>query len=251
VNSSEAKQEFAVRHYNWGRSEFGTEIRNAFPILGCFKCGRFWTRCQFMKTLNEDEQIRLATAFLKKSNPEVLERLGEIVNQDENQLLNRFRVYSSSLETRRQEEVAIEARQRATDDKVARRSKIQKQMLRVLQEKFGSLGLEADSSEVCFKQNHGDWIINTHFDFNVRGRQFDYGHSIYSQSRVGQNGPPTAILGFPSLTGYLGLRGDTEFSEILEGDVGSVCDFVIRRSEVFLGIVPELLTGIEIAPSGR
>ena len=57
---SNAKDEFAVRHYLWGESEFKQEIDESFPILRSFKSGRVWKRYRFMEQLDKTGQMILA-----------------------------------------------------------------------------------------------------------------------------------------------------------------------------------------------
>jgi hypothetical protein len=52
-------------------------------------------------------------------------------------------------------------------------------------------------------------------------------------------------LGFPSLSGWLGIRGDTQWEYLMDEDIQPACDFIIQRSRHFFEIVPKLLKGLE------
>src|ERR1039458_8735876 len=91
---SKAKQEFAVRYYLWGQSEFKKEIDESFPILRSFKAGIFGKRYRFMQQLDRREQLVLASGLLKRSNPDAVEALSENFTPEENALLTQLQEFS-------------------------------------------------------------------------------------------------------------------------------------------------------------
>jgi len=77
VNYSQAKEEFDIRHFLWGKTEFEQEIRGGFPILQTFASGRFWRLHQFMRRLDHSESRLFTAALLKTHNPEAAKALNE------------------------------------------------------------------------------------------------------------------------------------------------------------------------------
>jgi len=96
-----------------------------------------------------------------------------------------------------------------------------------------------------FKMRHHGWIVTTHFDFQVRGRQFDYSHTIHSETRVPPHDLPAAILGFPGMTGWLGLKHSSEWSNLVDEDIQSTCDFIVQRCGCFFEVLPKMLKGLD------
>jgi hypothetical protein len=247
MNFSQAKNEFAVRYYLWGEAEFKREIDESFPILRSFKTGRFWKRYRFMERLDKRDQLILASGLLKRSNPDAVQIIGEKFTPDEERLLaqlREFRLNSPDLET------DLHAKQQAGEKiKFAGKAKLRRVIIGRFKEAFGSncidlaiVGLDPDLN---FKMQCCGWRLNTHFEFNGAARQITYFHQISSETAKEPDGVRAIILGFPSLCGWLGLRGDVEWGYLKENDIQPVCDFVIQRCRHFFEVVPKLLKGIE------
>ena len=300
---TKAKQEFAVRHYLWGESEFKREIDESFPILRTFKAGRFWRDYQFMQRLDKREQMIFAEGLLKKHNSDGVQAVGENYSTEEQSLFSKREVFNEvlrihfflrQLEKGNQFESArdlfqfaypnlkklldeipletdedlrlrldaffhpapsnleeeIDARRLAGEKiRFASKAKIRRAILKQFKAAFGAdcfdLAIVGMDPELDFKMKWNGWIIITQFDFEVKGRQFDYGHAICSEATIPPHGIPAAILGFPSLTGWLGLRGNTEWQYLMDEDIQPVCNFIIQRCRCFFEVVPKLLKGLE------
>ena len=247
---SQAKLEFAIRHYLWGQSEFEQEIQNGFPILHTFKSGRLWKLCRFLQKINEKEKSLLAKAFLKKSNPEAAKELNEILTFEEEELHLQYRDFCLAFSTREAEKIETETRAAAAGRaKFASKPKIRRAVLKQFKAAFGgecfnlaSVGLD---QELNFKMKLNGWVVSTSFDFEVRGRQFDYSHTIRSETIIHPHDIPAVILGMPSLTGWLGLRGWSQWEHLIDEDIQPTCDFIIKQSRNFFDVAPKLLKNLD------
>jgi hypothetical protein len=242
-----AKQEFAVRYYLWGQSEFKKEIDESFPILRSFKAGSFWKRYRFMQQLDRREQLILASGLLKRSNPDAVQALSENFTPEENALLTQLREFSLKSEGL---EAEILATQRAGEKiKFASKAKIRRTILNQFKTAFGSecfnLAIVGMDPELEFKMKCCGWPLETNFEFNGVNRQISYSHRIISDTAKEPDGVRAIILGFPSLSGWLGIRGDTQWEYLMDEDIQPACDFIIQRSRHFFEIVPKLLKGLE------
>ncbi|EEF57888.1 hypothetical protein [Pedosphaera parvula] len=247
---TKAREEFAVRYYEWGTLEFKREMADSFPILRSFKSGRFWKLHRFMQQLGKYDQIIMASARLKHNNPEAIAALGEHITPKEEALLTQFREFCLDFPTRQTEEAEIRARVEAAGrTRFASKAKIRRAILKQFRGAFETecfdLAIVGIDPELDFKMKRNGWIVTTHFDFEVRGRQFDYGHAICSEASIPPHGMPAVILGFPSLTGWLGLRGDTGWEHLIDEDIQPVCDFIIQHCRIFFDVLPKLLKGLD------
>jgi hypothetical protein len=253
---SKAQQEFAVRYFLWGESEWKKEINESFPVLRSFKTGKFWKRYHFMQQLDRKEQLILASGLLKKTNSDAVQALGESFTTEEEALLQRLREFSLNSSGF---EAEIGERQLAGEKiKFASKAKIRRAILKQFKVAFGAecfdLAIVGMDPELNFKMKWNGWIISTYFNFEARGRQFQgkgpqfhYSHSIYSEafSEYREAKIPVVILGFPNLTGWLGLKGDVPWAYVMDEEIQSVCNFIIERCRIFFALVPKFLKGLE------
>lgn len=244
---SKAKHEFAVRYYLWGQSEFKREIEESFPLMRSFKAGRFWKRYRFMQQLEGREQLILASAILKRANPDAVQALGESFTSEEEALLAQLREFSL---TPAGLEAEIQARQRAGEKiKFASKAKLRRAIIDQFKGAFGSecidLAIVGLDTELEFKMKCCGWLLTTNFEFDGVNRQITYSHRISSETAKEPDGVRAVILGFPSLSGWLGTRGDTKWEYLMDEDIQPVCDFIIQRCRHFFEVAPKLLKGLE------
>jgi hypothetical protein len=245
---SKAKQEFAIRHYLWGQSEFKKEIEESFPIMRSFKAGRFGKRYRFIQQLDRTEQLILASGLLKRANPDAVQALGESFTSGEEALLAKLREFNLRSEGF---EVDILARQRAGEKiKFANKAKLRRAILNQFKGTFGSecidLAIVGLDPELNFKIKCCGWILNTYFEFNGVRKQIIYHHSITSEIAIEPDGVRQIALGVPpNLLGWLGLRGDAQWEYLMDEDIQPVCDFIIQRCRYFFEIAPQILRGLE------
>ena len=244
---SEAKQEFAVRHYLWGQFEFKREIDESFPLMRSFKAGRIWKRYRFMQQIDEREQLILASGLLKRANPDAVQALGESFTPDEETLLAQLREFSLHPKGFGAE---TEARKSA-EERIgfASKAKLRRAVMNQFEGAFGSqcinLAIVGLDPEMNFKMKCCGWLLSTDFTFNGVKRQVAYSHRIRSEMSKERDGVRDIILGFPSLSGWLGTRGDTSWEYLLDEDIQLVCDFIIQRCRHWFDVAPKLLKGLE------
>lgn len=202
-----------------------------------------------MRQIDSHSQKLFASANLKKSNPEATEALDERLTPQEEALYAQYCDHNLILSVREAEEAEIRARVAASaSGKFATKAKIRRAILSRFKTAFGAecfdLAIVGMNPELDFKMKWNGWIISTRFDFEVRGKQFDHGHTIHSESKMPPHDLPV-ILGFPGLTGWLGLRGDTRWEQLIDEDIQPVCDFIIQRCRIVFDILPKMLKGFE------
>jgi hypothetical protein len=244
---SKAKEEFAVRYYLWGQSEFKQEIDESFPILRSFKAGSIWKKYRFMQQLDRREQLILASGLLKRSNQDAVQALSENFTQEENSLLTQLREFSLKSKGL---EAEILARQLSGEKiKFASKAKFRRAILTQFKAAFGSecfeLAIVGMDPKLEFKMKCCGWSLHTNFEFDGVNKQISYSHRIFSETAKEPDGVRAIILGFPSLSGWLGTRGDTEWAYLMDDDIQPVCDFIIQRCRHFFEVVPKLLKGLE------
>jgi hypothetical protein len=244
---SKAKHEFAVRYYLWGQSEFKREIEGSFPIMRSFKAGRFGKRYRFIQQLDRTEQLILASGLLKRANPDAVQALGESFTSEEEALLAQLREFN--LKPMGIEAEILERQRVGEKIKLASKAKIRKAIPNQFKVAFGAkcfdLAIVGMDPELDFKMKWNGWIISTCFNFEVRGRQFDYSHSIYSETFSEYRGTKIPVVSFPNLTGWLGMRGDVGWEYLMDEDIQPVCDFIVQRCGHFFDVVPKLMKGLE------
>jgi hypothetical protein len=247
MNFSKAQQEFAIRYYLWGHSEFKREIEESFPILGFFKAGRFWKRCRFMQQLGMRERLILASGLLKRANPDAIQALDESFTPEEEVLLAELREFSLSSGRL---EVEISVRQHGGEKiEFGRKAKLRRTISNQFKEAFGhqctNLAIVGLDPELNFKMKCCGWLLITDFTFNGVDKQIVYSHQIRSETAKEPDGVRDIILGRPSLSGWLGGRGDTSWEYLMDEDIQPVCGFIIQRCRYFFDVVPKLLKGLE------
>src|SRR5579863_6382688 len=87
----EAQQEFQIRFYLWGLSEWEKEISESFPRLQAFKAGTAWEAYQFLRRLDPKEQMTFARSLVKRGLrgvPDAVRVLGESSSLEEESLLS-------------------------------------------------------------------------------------------------------------------------------------------------------------------
>jgi hypothetical protein len=244
---SKAQQEFAIRYYLWGQSEFKKEVEDSFPTLRVFKAGRYGLRYRFMQQLAIPERLVLASAFVKRSNPDAIKALGESITPEEESLLEQARAFNLKPQGL---ELEISARQASGEKiKFASKAKLRSAILKQFKEAFGhqciGLALVGLDPELSFKMEYCGWLLKTDFDFRGRDQQVVYSHQIKSETVKEADGVRDGVLGFPSLTGWLGTRGEICWGYLMDEDIQGMCDFIVQRCRHFFGIAPKLLKGLE------
>ena len=247
---SQAKIEFAIRHYLWGNSEWEAERKNGYPILRSFPSGEYWIFYQYLIRVSAQEQMLLTNFRLKRCNTEGAEAIGEPITSDEREAFASYRDFGVGWEICVLQEASLKDRvNHAQGAKFVPKAKIRRHILKQFKSNFGDrcfdLALVGLDPELEFKMKLNGWIVNTNFDFDIKGKQFDYGHTIFSEIRLPPAGIPSVMLGFPGSNGWLGLKASSSWEQLFDHDIQPTCDFIINRSKVFFDVLPKMLKGLE------
>jgi hypothetical protein len=131
----------------------------------------------------------------------------------------------------------------------ATKAKIRRTLLRKFKERFGSecIGLFAAGSdpELEFEMKCCDWTVRTEFNFEGRFRQFDYSHSIVSDTRAHPQLSPTKLPNQISLGSWLGITSATSWDHVLDEEVDRVCDSIMELCQRFFNAGPMLLKNLQ------
>jgi len=131
----------------------------------------------------------------------------------------------------------------------ATKAQIRRTLLRKFKERFGSecIGLFAAGSdpELEFEMKCCDWTLRTEFNFEARFRQFDYWHSIVSDTRAHPQLSPAILPNGISLGSWLGITSATSWDHVLDEEVDRVCDSVMELCQRFFNAGPKLLKNLQ------
>jgi len=202
----------------------------------------------FLRQLEKDNQLESARDLFQISCPNVVKLIGEIPSETQESLRSRLDAFLHPAPSVLEEE--IYARRLAGEKlKFASKAKIRRAILKQFKAAFGNkcfdLAIVGMDTELDFKMKWNGWIINTGFDFEVRGRQFDYVYSIVSEITNPPHGIPAVILSRLGMMGFLGLKGSVGWGYLIDEDIQPTCDFIIQRSRNFFEVLPKLLKGLE------
>jgi len=131
----------------------------------------------------------------------------------------------------------------------ATKAKIRRTLLRKFKERFGTecIGLFAAGSDpdLEFEMKCCGWTLRTSFNFEGRFRQFEYWHSIVSDTRPHPQLSPAILSNSISLGSWLGITSQTEWDHVLNEEVNRVCDSVMEFCQRFFNAGPNLLKNLQ------
>jgi hypothetical protein len=245
---SKAKEQFEIRYYLWGASEFQQEIDGAFPHFRLFKTGSVWKLHQFMEQLEKRDRHILAAALLKRFHPDAARTLGETETTEEASLRSRW----DALPVRPSDlQAAIWAKQEAGQKvKFASKPKLRRTILQGFKQAYGAECLDLACAEfgpeLDFKMKCCGWVIDTHFEFAEEDRQIHYWHTIMSPTEPGSPIGPDMMIGRGiSFNAWLGVTSQTKWQYLMEEDIQAACNSVIKFCGHFLSVAPKLLKGLD------
>jgi len=243
---SEADHEFRIRMYYWDLSEFENEIARSFPNFRLFKSGEGWKLCRFMQGFEPSNQLKLAHAQLKLRYQSEIIELGLDISEEEKGLVEAYREFALQPSSR---EFEIVSKKRAGEKiKYATKRKLRKTMVSKFIETYGSQCVHTETGEGWDPQFHMrccGWIINTQLVLSRHQGVFWFRHLIQSEDRVPH--PKIPELGsVPAVslpTGAAWLQ--TRWEDIMDNEVESVSNEVVKIAGYFFEAAPKLLKGLE------
>jgi len=245
----EATREFQIRYYRWAKSEFETEINNAFPNLRTFRNGPIWEAFQFLQQLNKNEQLTLAHSLLKRFHSDAIKLLGEGCSDEEKCWLNKFDKTRAQFNESALNVASIQK------IKYASKSKLRKAMgatfAKVYRERCVNMQIGKDW-DPWFEMKIAGWIVTTRFTFGRHESMINYYHSIESEAKIPNLEfppefwmPAMRLEHLMSFASWLGICGQTQWMHLAGGDVDEACEAVIKFCGQFFEAVPGLLKGLE------
>src|SRR5262245_58016569 len=230
-----ARDEFALRFYQWARDDFRREIREGLQFIASIKGSAALRFIEIWNTLSTREQSILARALLKWAHQEAVEHLGDYRSAEEDELLQR---YLTLAREDCQIEREIWKRRFAGQGpvkKINRRrfASLTKEKLKpILGESFQIMG----RNDVQFSRTIGSWTVNTRV---IVGQPPYYHHRIVAVDHVFLWEQPIDILS------WLGIPMGLTWNLILDDDdaVGAAISMATVCAH-FMRAVPKLLEGV-------
>jgi hypothetical protein len=242
---SYAKHEFEIRRYYWSISEFEKEIANSFPNLCLFKSGFGWQINHFMQQLELSDRLTLAHAIVKRWHSTEMKDLGEVITDEEKRLLESFDQLTSKPTSL---DAEIQSRKQAgAKIRFASKRNLRKALVAKFIEAFGPQCVEMKISEEwdpLFQMKYCGWIVSTQLSFGHRQGLASYRHIIASETRI-QHPQNPKITG-PAMTLVPGVAWlVNRWEDLMDSDVESAGNAVIKHCRFFFEAAPKLLKGLE------
>jgi hypothetical protein len=203
-----------------------------------------------MHKLERADQLILAHARCKRGSA-YLEDSGEQLSAKENELLDLFDQFVSQPSSL---EIELQSRRLAGETvKMASKGKLRKATVSKFIEAFGStcvemkLGAEWDP---LFQMKCCGWIIATQLTFGRHRPLVNYRHMIVSETRVAH--PQNSEIIGPALTLSPGVAWlVNRWEDILEEDVDTLCNALVKQAGYFFNVAPRLLAGLDCEQTGQ
>lgn len=230
-----ARDQFAVRYYRWALEDFRREVREGLPLLRTIK-GSFAVRAvTYMDSFGGD-QLRLATALVKRAHPKALTLVGESPSPEEEALIAG---YDNGTRLRTREEDEYNAALLAD----APRLKINRgRFLSVIKEQlapvFGNEGEPfSTKDEWRYQTGIGEWTVQTYIDVGGSVHQLAYSHAIRAAEHryLNEN---------VSIFRWLGIGGQTSWNLLTDADTSAAALSISRVCAHFVRAAPDLLSGL-------
>ena len=200
---------------------------------------------QFMQHLEHGDQLALARAILKRWHSADLNALGEEISEQEQRLLESFDQFASKPSGL---EAEIQSRNQAGEKiRLASKGKLRKAAVSKFVEAFGSQCFDMNLGEEwdpLFQMKCCGWIISTQLTFGRSRPVLSYRHMVVSETRIAH--PQNPQITGPAMTLSPGVAWlVNQWEDILEEDVQTACDGLVRHAGYFFEVAPRLLAGLE------
>jgi len=249
LERSELQRQFAIRLYLWAQSKWTIEIANSFPRLRTFKSGYGAELFGFIRNLDYHDQVIMAQSLLKRSHFGAVAALGETKSAEEQELLSKFLARHSKCD----DEPRTKKSQRASKKKIC--SVMAPKFLEAFGNQcFGVPAWLGQDPELDFEMRLSGWIIGTRFYFGERSTVIHFSHFVTSEMTYELRGAAIPVVtAFPlGITSdyWIGVDCQTEWQFLANDQVVPACDSAIELCHQFYGLVPKLLTGLDLNEFG-
>ncbi len=220
----DAKDEFAVRYYQWALLDSREEMEAGFPFVRRLGNESTMTYLSVMDRLDEDKRELLLVAFAKRFHPQAVELLDDSLTREEETLLEwadaqRFEMICAELVP----PLRISSR------------KLENLLKSELRERFGQKipFRKTGPRMFLFESGHGPWVVTTRFEC---GRHRDYYHHIDS----GEISLGTSL----SIESWMGISAVTGWTHGPASSEENIAETMVDAVQRFLDHVPALLEGL-------
>lgn len=220
------QREIEVTHYRLGMQTFVSEIQNGFPLLGTFEELTVPRLLVFLKSHSINDQIRYATALVKRRNQKALSFLGELLTEEDKELIEHC---SKAILIPTITEIECDLRRvnEWANIKIDMQD-FRKAVLKELCPIFGDPVQERSKGCWTYKMLFHDWIVETEVDTAGRRHILEYNHSILSidGATLKQDISVLSLLGISGQT-YWWRTANGDWSKIVH-TLGLLCSFYTR-----------------------
>jgi hypothetical protein len=236
MDLEQAKDEFAVRYYQWAMEDFSREMREGLPLLRKIKGSASLRLVTLMESLGQDEQLLLSSGLVKRFHRRATELLNEPLTAEEDRLCQD---YASSIVTPVPAEGETERRIRAG---IARR--VNRDRLAALSKKE----LEPILGNPSDVWRPREWWYETPIDgWNVRTNVHTYGGYSYQLNyhhRIHPSGSVYELENWISVLSWLGITSMTNWDLLTDQDMSQAARTLALVCSHFIQAAPSLLEGI-------
>jgi hypothetical protein len=226
-----------LNFYLWAKQDTLRELESNFYFLEAIKGPTALRALAFIKSLQEDDQLKLVKSLVKGLfGREILELAGDALNDQDITWRNSYshNISVSPITINIEERILKKMIQ---DGKYLNKS-IKRQLKKILKNDLKSLFNKVNfdqGSTWSYKTEINQWVINTIFDVGGYS-QLRYGHTIYS--------PTQNCVLYPSNINFLrwlGMGGETEWEYIYEEDLELASQATVKLCSHFLDAAPSFL----------
>lgn len=236
MDLEKAKDEFAVRYYQWAMEDFRREMREGFPLLRKIKGSASLRLVTLMQSLGQDEQILLSSGLVKRFHRRATNLLKEPLTAQEDSLCQG---YVASIITPIPAKGEIERRIRAGIARRVNRSRLAALCKKDLQPILGNPSDVWGPRECWYETPIDGWNVCTNVHtYGGNFYQLNYHHRIHPSGSVYELENGISVLA------WLGITSMTNWDLLTDQDMSQAARTLALVCSHFIQAVPSLLKGI-------
>jgi hypothetical protein len=228
VKRLRAQDKFALNFYRWAQAEFAREIAEEFPVIRRIQHPMPLEFLTKMQTLAQSARQLLASALLKRAHSRAVQLSGEVISAEEAQLLESWYrpvVISTGIG-------------RGTERKASlNRQSFRKLLRHELDTIPGRRTPILEPGELRYCCSVGIVDVETSIMTGSKGYDLCYVHNVL----IGQQ---VYLAQFTSVLCWLGVFGQTMWSNLSDADAPRAAKMVTELCSRFIAAIPALIDGM-------
>jgi hypothetical protein len=209
---------------------------------------------QYIPQLGKNGQFDVAQFWIKQLRAEAANIPGVAFFDDDKSLLSQLDAVFRRIPLTFEEQIA--ARKQAGEKiKFASKRKLQKAITEKFKAAFGDQCIDHRFDDEHDLSSNFDikccgWILSTHFWFGRRESLINYSHGIGSETRITHpeskaSASAMVMAQMVSFSSWLGITSQIQWEYLMNEEIESACDAVIKLCRHFFEVAPKLLKGLE------